>query len=57
MGKINELHYNTLKNEISMLYDKIFGKRIEGSDLKINSYPEKLQEIKKSVKDAFSKGS
>ena len=28
-GKINELHYNSLKNEISILYEEIFKKKIE----------------------------
>jgi YVTN family beta-propeller protein len=55
-GKLNELHYNTLKNEISMLYEEIFKKRIESLSTGEDGSREELQEIGKGINDAHSKG-
>ena len=55
-GKLNELHHNSLKNEISILYEEIFKKRIESLDPKDNDVQQKLQEVRGVVKDAYSKG-
>jgi YVTN family beta-propeller protein len=51
-GKINELHYNNFKNEISVLYEEIFKKRIKS----LSSNNDQLEEIKSRIKDAYSKG-
>jgi YVTN family beta-propeller protein len=54
-GKVNELHYNSLKNEISIRYDKIFRKRIH---FIINSYDrnisEQLNKLKEDIEIAHS---
>jgi YVTN family beta-propeller protein len=56
-GHLNNEHYVNLKNEISILYEEIFTKRISGiNNLTINQIKLKLlKEIKKDIDDAFSK--
>jgi len=55
-GSINELHYNSLKNEVSILYEEIFKKRFESMDPNDGGYQEKLQEVRANIKDTYSKG-
>jgi YVTN family beta-propeller protein len=55
-GKINEIHYSRLKNEISVLYEEIFKKRMESLNSNEDGSREDLQEIGKDVNDAHSKG-
>ena len=56
-GKINELHYNSLKDEISILYEEIFKKRIESLNSNNNKdFQKKIHELRKNTKDAYSKG-
>jgi YVTN family beta-propeller protein len=59
-GKISEKHYESLRNEISILYEEIFRKKI---DLLDNNNPsnnkatqEQLSEIRNEVENAYSKG-
>jgi hypothetical protein len=57
-GKINEKHYERLNNEISMLYEEIFRKRIESKSNyleNINS-KEHLDKLKNDIEKAYSKG-
>jgi YVTN family beta-propeller protein len=63
-GKINERHYESLRSEISILYEKIFRKRIEDILIRSSSNDpatvidtkEQLAEIRKDVKYAYSDG-
>jgi YVTN family beta-propeller protein len=55
-GKINNEHYKSLKNEISILYEEIYRKRI---DLLKNSTVNReviMDKIKGEIMDAYSKG-
>jgi hypothetical protein len=60
-GKINEKHYDNLKNEISLCYDKIFRKRIKDSSnnnsslIKRNTQ-EQLAQIQNDIEYAYSEG-
>jgi len=61
-GKVNEKHYETLKGEISTLYEEIFRKKIAALDGR-NNYSdvrkpiqEQLAQTKNEIKYAFSKG-
>jgi YVTN family beta-propeller protein len=61
-GKINEKHYESLRNEISILYEKIFRKKIDDA-LNNNNDPtnkktihEQLAQIKNEVEYAYSEG-
>lgn len=56
-GKINEKHYGRLNNEISMLYEEIFKKRIESlsGSLKNPSSKEQLKKLKDDLENAYSK--
>jgi YVTN family beta-propeller protein len=59
-GKINEKHYESLRNEISVLYERIFRKKID--DLLSNNSPikkttdEDLDELKNELGFAYSEG-
>jgi YVTN family beta-propeller protein len=59
-GKINEKHYESLKDEISILYEKIFRNRIVslGNDNPSNkkSAQEQLTQLRNEVKQAYSEG-
>jgi YVTN family beta-propeller protein len=60
-GKINEKHYESLRDEISTLYEEIFGKKIESlsndkSSAVKKSIQEQLAQIRNKVEDAYSKG-
>jgi YVTN family beta-propeller protein len=57
-GKINELHYNNLKSEISLLYDKIFRKKLESriSTSDIKTTKEYLNEMKHRIEITYSEG-
>ena len=55
-GKLNEIHYNSLKDEISILYQEISRKGIESLKSNDDDFQEKLQDLKKYVKEAYSKG-
>ena len=61
-GKINEKHYESLKNETSILYEKIFRNRINDS---LNNYnnpsnkkttEEQLAQIRNEIEYAYSEG-
>ena len=60
-GKLNEKHYENLKDEISMLYEKVFRKRIndslnnDNSDIN-NLTQQQLTQIKNDVDYAYSEG-
>jgi len=56
-GKITDQHYTNLKNEISLLYEKIFKKRIDSLNGKItNDDIKSLTEIKDAIEDVYTKG-
>ncbi len=57
IGKINELHYNNLKNEISILYEEMFKKRIESLNTAINQngWKDLFSQLKDDIEDAYSK--
>jgi YVTN family beta-propeller protein len=62
-GKINEKHYENLKNEISVLYEKIFRKRLNDTLKNNDNNPankkatqEQLAQIRSDVKYAYSEG-
>ncbi len=60
-GKINEKHYESLRNEISTIYEEIFRKKIDSLDNDKNSpikksTQEQLAQIRKEIKYAYSKG-
>ena len=57
-GKINEKHYKSLKNEISILYEKIFRKRIDSLNYPSNKEitEKQLDKIKNDVETAYSEG-
>jgi YVTN family beta-propeller protein len=60
-GKINEKHYETLRGEISTLYEEIFRKKINllinnGDNSTKEPLPEQLAQIRNEVELAFSKG-
>jgi YVTN family beta-propeller protein len=62
-GKLTEKHYESLKVEISTLYEEIFRKKIATLDSSNNNYSvvkkpiqEQLAQIRNEIKYAFSKG-
>jgi uncharacterized membrane protein len=60
-GKIAEQHYNNLKNEISLIYEEIYNRRIISLDGKFdystsNNVFQLLNGIKDDITDAYSKG-
>jgi YVTN family beta-propeller protein len=62
-GKINERHYESLRSEISILYEKIFRKRIDDLLNTTDDNPvtkidtrDQLAKIKQDVKYAYSEG-
>jgi YVTN family beta-propeller protein len=59
-GKLNEKHYETLKNGISVLYEKIFRKKIDDAANKNSADKKAIQEqivqIRNEVELAYSKG-
>jgi hypothetical protein len=58
-GKMSEIHYENIKNEISILYDKIFRKRIDDllNDASKKGTTEKqLDKIKTELEYAYSEG-
>lgn len=61
-GKINEKHYESLRNEISTLYEEIFRKKIaaldnkNGGSLVKKPIQQQLAQIRNEIKYAFSKG-
>ena len=56
-GKLNQFHYSNLKDEISMLYQEVFMRRIDSLDegSKEIDLKSKLK-IVRDIKDAYSKG-
>ena len=54
-GKISEQHYNNLKNEISMIYEEIYKKKIDSLKGK-NANGILLDGVKENIKDAYAKG-
>lgn len=50
-GKLSEKHFANLKTKISMLYQDIYNKKIEGA----NGNGILLEEVKNGIRDAFSK--
>jgi YVTN family beta-propeller protein len=58
-GKITDQHYTNLKNEISVLYQEIYKKRIDSLNNKItkdDNTTRSLTEIKEDVEDVYAKG-
>jgi hypothetical protein len=62
-GKLNEKHYESLRDEISTLYEKIFGEKIKNTlhnnkNNPTNKKPteEQLSLLKSEIKNAFSEG-
>jgi YVTN family beta-propeller protein len=61
-GKLNEKHYKNLRNEMSVLYEKIFRKRIDDAvnsskdSSKKKIVGEQLAQIRNDVKSAYSEG-
>jgi hypothetical protein len=59
-GKINEKHYESLKNEISILYEKIFRNRIKGlpknNPSNKKALEEQLAQIKTELEYTYSEG-
>ncbi|HEY6885020.1 MAG TPA: YncE family protein, partial [Nitrososphaeraceae archaeon] len=55
-GKINKEHYESLKNEISTLYEEIFRKRIDSLEPLGIEAKEKLKQIRNNIEDKYSKG-
>ena len=63
-GKLNEKHYESLRGEISELYEEIFRKKIAAIDNSSNSnnpvdkkpFQEQLAQVRSEVELAFSKG-
>ena len=51
-GKISEQHYVDLKNEISVLYEDIYKKRIDS----LNGDGVSMDKIKEDIEDAYAKG-
>jgi YVTN family beta-propeller protein len=54
-GKVNNEQYTNLKNEISILYEEIYNKKIESLIYK-DSNGTLLDEVKNDIKDAYAKG-
>ena len=56
-GKINAEHYSNLKDEISLLYQELFKKRIHSlNDVSNNEDMQKqVEKIKDDIDDAYSK--
>ena len=55
-GKINDNHYLSLKNEISVVYEGIFKNEIESLDNQLEEDKGKRLNIKDHITDAYSKG-
>jgi hypothetical protein len=58
-GKINNEQYSNLKNEISVLYEEIYRKRIDSlNDLSNEDLNREIvmQKIQEDIRDAYSKG-
>ena len=56
-GKINSEHYTDLKNEISVLYDEIYRKRIDLLNGRHDRDSDRLlNQIKNDIEDAYAKG-
>jgi YVTN family beta-propeller protein len=58
-GKITDHHYTNLKNEISLLYQEIFKKRIDslhGKNTNDDNITRSLIEIKEDLEDFYAKG-
>jgi uncharacterized membrane protein len=57
-GKINNEQYSNLKNEISVIYEEIFRKRVNSFNHsgKKDSDREIIKKIEEDIKDAYSKG-
>jgi hypothetical protein len=57
-GKINNEQYSNLKNEISVIYEEIFRKRVDSFNYssKKNTGPEIIKKIEEDIKDDYSKG-
>jgi len=55
-GKINNEYYTNLKNEISIVYEEIFKKRIDSlNGVQENNKEKLLVQIKDDITDAYSK--
>jgi YVTN family beta-propeller protein len=53
-GKLDELHYSSLKNEISLLYESVYKERIESLPSENGNLQEKLKKIEKDIMDAHA---
>ncbi|HKG86890.1 MAG TPA: hypothetical protein VKA95_01085 [Nitrososphaeraceae archaeon] len=54
-GKISEIHYESLKDEISIQYDKIFRKKIDDAS-KSETKKQQLNKIRNDLEYAYSEG-
>ena len=55
-GKISQFHYSNLKDEISILYQEIFMKKIDSMDDDKEIDLSLKLKLVREIKDAFSKG-
>ena len=55
-GKINQFHYSNLKEEISILYQELFMKKIDSMEEVEEMDPSIKLKLVRSIKDAYSKG-
>ena len=55
-GKINNEKYTSLKNEISVLYEEIFKKRIDSQQNPIGNREVVMAKIKEDLGDVYAKG-
>ena len=53
-GKLDELHYSSLKNEISILYENEYKERIQSLPSENGNLQEKLKKIEKDIIDAHA---
>ena len=53
---MTEVHFESLKDEISILYDEIFKKKIDSLYSLSGENKEKLNNEIKNIEDAYSKG-
>lgn len=55
-GKISQFHYSNLKEEISILYQELFMKKIDSMEEVKEMDPSTKLKLVRSIKDAYSKG-
>jgi uncharacterized membrane protein len=57
-GKISEQHYNNLKDETSILYERAYKKKIDSLNGKVDGENNRIKwdEIKNDITDAYAEG-